>query len=247
MEMLYQYWGGDQRGMEIPEKTNLFTVAIPVASQIPHAVGFAWGAKLKGDNIAVVVYFGDGATSEGDFHEALNFAGVFKVPVVFVCQNNQWAISVPRSRQSAAETLAQKAIAYGFSGVQVDGNDVFAVYRATKEALEKARNGSPTLIECYTYRISDHTTADDAKRYRPQEEVEAWIKKDPIDRLRKYMASKNMWSEDYEKQVRSEAVARVEEAVKKAEAIQPAGKEDVFKYMFADMPQQLKDEMKEAE
>ncbi len=245
MEMLYQYWGGDERGMKIPEKFNFFTIAIPVASQIPHAVGFAWGAKLKGDNIAVVVYFGDGATSEGEFHEALNFAGVFHLPVVFICQNNQWAISMPRSRQSAAQTLAQKAIAYGFNGIQVDGNDVFAVYRSTKEALEKARKGEPTLIECFTYRLSDHTTADDAKRYRTQEELEAWMKKDPIDRLRKYMASKGIWNEDYEKKVRSEAIAKVEEAVKKAEAIQPASREDVFKYMFAEMPQQLKDEMSE--
>lgn len=244
-EMLYQYWGGDERGMKIPEGFNIFTVAIPVASQIPHAVGFAWGAKLKGDDMAVVVYFGDGATSEGEFHEALNFAGVFRLPVVFICQNNQWAISMPRSRQSAAQTLAQKAIAYGFTGIQVDGNDVFAVYRATKEALERARSGEPTLIECYTYRLSDHTTADDAKRYRSQEEVDAWMKKDPIDRLKKYMASKGIWSEEYEKKVRSEAIAKVEEAVKKSEAIQPASKEDIFKYTFAEMPQQLKDEMEE--
>ncbi len=245
MEMLYQYWGGDERGMKVPENINMFMVAIPVASQIPHAVGFAWAAKLKGDDIAVIVYMGDGATSEGEFHEALNFAGVFKVPVVFICQNNQWAISVPRSRQSAAQTIAQKAIAYGFQGIQVDGNDVFAVYRATKDALERARKGEPTLIECFTYRVSDHTTADDAKRYRSAEELAEWTKKDPIDRLKKYMTSKGMWNEDYEKIVRSNAVAKVEEAVKKAEAIQPADKNDMFKFMFAEMPQQLKDEMDE--
>ena len=245
MEMLYQYWGGDERGMKIPEGFNLFTVSIPVASQIPHAVGFAWGAKLKNDPLAVIVYFGDGATSEGDFHSGLNFAGVFKLPVVFICQNNQWAISVPRSRQTASETLAQKAIGYGFSGIQVDGNDVFAVYRATKEALERAHKGEPTLIECFTYRLSDHTTADDAKRYRTQEELEAWIKKDPIERLKKYMASKGMWNEDYEKKVRSDVIAKVEEAVKKAESIQPPEKIDMFRFMFVEMPQKLKDEMSE--
>ncbi len=244
MEMLYQYWSGDERGMKVPDGINIFTMAIPVASQIPHAVGFAWGAKLKGDDLAVIVYFSDGATSEGDFHEALNFAGVFKLPIVFVCQNNQWAISVPRSRQTASETLAQKAIAYGFDCVQVDGNDVFAVYRATREALEKAKKG-PTLVECITYRLSDHTTADDAKRYRTQEEVDEWMKKDPIDRLKKYMSAKDLWSEEYEKNVRDEAVAKVEEAVKKAEALQAPEKQDIFNYTFAEMPQQLKDEMEE--
>ena len=154
-----------------------------MGTQIPIGAGAAWGAKLRGDKIAVLVYFGDGATSKGDFHEGLNLAGVFSLPVVFFCQNNHWAISVPLKRQTAARTLAQKAIAYGFPGIQVDGNDVFAVYKATAEALARARAGDgPTFIEAVTYRLGDHTTADDASRYRTQE-VEVWQGKNPIDRL----------------------------------------------------------------
>ena len=131
--------------------------------------------SYKGDRTAVIAYFGDGGTSKGDFHEGFNMAGVFKLPVVFICQNNQWAISVPRERQSASKTLAQKACAYGFEGIQVDGNDIFAVYKATKDAVEKAKHGGgPTFIECFTYRMSHHTTADDATRYRKEEDVEAW-------------------------------------------------------------------------
>jgi len=141
MKMLYQYWAGDERGMAIPEGINIFTVCIPVATQVSHAVGFAWAEKMKKGKSVVFVYFGDGATSKGDFYESLNFAGVFKVPLVGICQNNQWAISVPRSRQSAAKTLAQKAIAFGFNGIQVDGNDIFAVYKAVREAREKALSG----------------------------------------------------------------------------------------------------------
>src|SRR5918995_95898 len=188
MRMILQYWGGDERGSSIPEGLNDFPITIPVGTQIPIAVGAAWAAKLNGKQSVVMVYLGDGATSKGDFHEGLNFAGVFAVPVVFVCQNNQWAISVPLKRQTAAKTLAQKAIAYGFPGVQVDGNDIFAVYRATSEALMRAREGGgPTFIECLTYRLGDHTTADDASRYRSREQVERWKRKDPVERLRKYM------------------------------------------------------------
>src|SRR5918996_5952909 len=163
MRMILQYWAGDERGSIIPQGQNDFPISIPVATQIPIGAGVAWGAKYKGDNIAVLVFLGDGATSKGDFHEGLNAAGVFSLPVVFFCQNNQWAISVPLKRQTAAETLAQKAIAYGFPGIQVDGNDVFAVYSATDQALKRARAGQgPTFIEAVTYRIGDHTTADDA-------------------------------------------------------------------------------------
>src|SRR3990172_4961654 len=167
----------DQKALILQREGRLGTYA-PVWGQ--------WAAKLKKDPAVVLVYFGDGATSKGDFHEGLNIAGVFKVPVVFICQNNQWAISVPLKQQTAAETLAQKAIAYGFEGIQVDGNDVFSVYKATQEALDHARSGGgPTLIECLTYRMGDHTTADDAARYRNPEEVAEWKKKDPIERLKK--------------------------------------------------------------
>ena len=170
-EMLYQYWSGDERGNKIPKDLNCFTVTVPVATQIPIAVGAAWAEKLKGTKNISLVYFGDGATSEGDFHEGLNFAGVMKLPVVFVCQNNQWAISVPFYKQSGSKTVAQKAVSYGINGIRVDGNDVFAVYSAILSAVENARKNIPTLIECVTYRISDHTTSDDSSRYRTVEEV----------------------------------------------------------------------------
>ncbi|MFH0848614.1 MAG: pyruvate dehydrogenase (acetyl-transferring) E1 component subunit alpha [archaeon] len=246
LRMLFQYWAGDERGDMIPEGLNCFTVAIPVGTQIPHAVGLAWAASLRGDRIAAAVYFGDGATSKGDFHEALNFAGVFKVPVIFLCQNNHYAISVPVERQTAAETLAQKAVAYGFEGIQVDGNDVFAVFKATSEALEKARSGlGPTLIECDTYRISDHTTSDDASRYRTSNEVLEWRKKDPVDRLRKYMQRNQFWNEEYERKLLDDLSRMVEKGVQEAEAAVPPKPEDIFSFTFAETPRSLKEQMED--
>jgi pyruvate dehydrogenase E1 component alpha subunit len=243
LDVLYEYWGGDERGNKIPEKIKAFTVAIPVGTQIPHAVGFAWAAKMKKKKMVVLVYFGDGATSEGDFHEGLNFAGVFKIPIVFLCQNNQWAISIPFKRQTASKTIAQKAIAYGFEGIQVDGNDVFAVYKSTREALEKARSGGgPTLIECLTYRMADHTTSDDASRYRSKEELAEWSKRDPIDRLRKYMKNRNLWSQDYEQKIQTEVFEKVHKAVEKAESIQPPDLLDMFRWTYATMTPQLKEQ-----
>ncbi|MBU5537339.1 MAG: pyruvate dehydrogenase (acetyl-transferring) E1 component subunit alpha [Candidatus Aenigmatarchaeota archaeon] len=248
MEGLYQYWAGDERGMKILEGRNALPVAIPVGTQVPHAVGIAWAMKLQGRKNVVVTYFGDGATSKGDFHEGMNFAGVFKVPCVFICQNNQWAISVPRSRQTASETLAQKAFAYGFDGILVDGNDVFAVFKVTKDAVEKARAGKgPTFIECYTYRMENHTTADDWKRYRDPREVEEWKKKDPIDRLKKYMEGEGIWSEDYEKEVWDSAKAKVNEAVKKFESVPPLMPLDMFEYVYAELPPELEEQRKDFE
>src|SRR5438132_2522344 len=229
MWMIFQYWAGDERGSQIPEGLNDFPITIPVATQIPIAVGVALAAKAKGDAIAVIAYMGDGATSKGDFHEELNFAGVFAAPVVFVCQNNQWAISVPLKRQTAAKTLAQKAIAYGFSGIQVDGNDPFAVYKATHEALDQARDGQgPTLIECVTYCLGDHTTADDASRYWSRDEVEQWRKKDPIERLKKYMEKEGLWNKSYDQGVCSEAKEKVEQAVHEQENFPPSDPWDIF-------------------
>ncbi len=215
--------------MHAPADLNVFPICVSVGTHIPHAVGAALAAKLSSDPVAVVCYVGDGATSKGDFHEGLNLAGVFKVPAVFICQNNQWAISVPVARQTAAATLAQKAWAYGFEGVQVDGNDVFAVYRATRQALEKARSGGgPTFIECHTYRLGDHTTADDASRYRPATELEAWRSRDPILRLRRYMEQKGLWSEAYGAEVQQRAEARIDEAVHKAESAPPPEPGEMF-------------------
>jgi pyruvate dehydrogenase E1 component alpha subunit len=244
MRMIFQYWAGDERGSQIPENLNDYPITIPVSTQIPVAVGAALAAKTKGDAIAVMAYMGDGATSKGDFHEGLNFAGVFAAPVVFLCQNNQWAISVPLSRQTAAKTLAQKAIAYGFSGIQVDGNDVFAVYRAAHEALERARGGGgPTLIECLTYRLGDHTTADDASRYRSREEVEAWKRKDPIERLCKYMEKAGLWTKSYEQAVRAEAKEQVEAAVHEEENFPPPDPVDMFRFTYQELPMDLKEQM----
>lgn len=244
LRMILQYWSGDERGSLIPEGQNDFPITIPVGTHIPIAVGAAWAAKFKGDRIAMVAYLGDGATSKGDFHEGLNFAGIFSLPVIFLCQNNHWAISVPLSRQTAAETLAQKAIAYGFDGIQVDGNDVFAVYEATKEALDRARRGGgPTLVECVTYRMGDHTTADDASRYRSQEEVEQWQKRDPIDRLKMYMETRGLWNESYGQKVLSEARDQVEASVREEEAVPPADPRDMFLYTFQELTEELREQM----
>ncbi len=233
VHQLFQYWSGDERGMRCPDDLNVFPVCIPVSTHLPHAVGAAIAMKLKKQKSAAIVYFGDGATSKGDFHEAFNMAGVFRAPVVFICQNNQWAISVPLSRQTAAKTLAQKALAYGFSGIQADGNDAFAVYRAASEALYKAREGGgPSFIECQTYRISDHTTADDSSRYRPAGEVEYWKAKDPLKRLKSYMEKEGLLTEDYQKQLEGKNERTLDEAFREMERIGPPPPSEMFAYTF---------------
>ena len=246
LSSFYLYWMGSEEGMRIPEGLNNFTIAIPVGSQVPHAVGASWAAKILGHRIGVMVFFGDGATSEGDFHEGMNFAGVFRTPTVFVCLNNQYAISVPRTRQTASETLAQKALAYGFQGVVVDGNDVLAVYAAAREALDRARSGGgPTFIEAYTYRLGDHTTSDDARRYRREEEVRAWEKKEPLLRFRRYLEKKGIWGEDREKELVAEISEEIGRAVEEAEAVPPPEIEDLFKDNYAEMPWNLREQLEE--
>jgi pyruvate dehydrogenase E1 component alpha subunit len=243
--LLFQYWAGDERGLVTPEGLNILPVSVSVSTHIPHAVGAAMAARYRNDPIAVVAYFGEGATSKGDFHEGFNIAGVFGLPVVFICQNNQWAISLPREKQTSACTLAQKAIAYGFEGIQVDGNDIFAVYAATRSAVEKARNGGgPTFIECHTYRISDHTTADDARRYRRPEEVESWKKKDPISRLVKYMEKRGLITEGYLNEVKERSVEIIDRAVKKAENESPPDPRDMFMNTCGKLSKRQMNEMK---
>lgn len=233
---IFQYWSGDERGQLTPDHLNIFPFCVSVGTHIPHAVGAAMAARYRRDPIAVVAYFGDGATSKGDFHEGFNMAGVFRLPVVFICQNNQWAISIPVKEQTAAASLAQKAVAYGFEGIQVDGNDVFAVYCATRNALEKARgNGGPTFIECLTYRVADHTTADDAGRYRSAEEVAAWRARDPILRLERFMAAQGFWNEDYGREARSRASAAMDEAVHEMEGFPPPAAADMFEHACASL------------
>jgi pyruvate dehydrogenase E1 component alpha subunit len=215
----FLYYNGYEEGNLLHPSARTLPVAIPVGSQIPHAVGLAYAMKYRGEkNSAAVVFFGDGGTSQGDFHEGLNFASLWQVPVVFVCQNNHWAISVPRSKQSYAKTLAQKAIAYDMPGIQVDGNDLLAMYKATREALDRAYGGEgPTLIEAVTYRLMMHTTADDPKKYRSEEEVQQWWQRDPIPRFRQYLESKGIWNQSLQGDLEAEIKKEVEAAVNEFE------------------------------
>jgi pyruvate dehydrogenase E1 component alpha subunit len=244
IENIYDVYGGDERGYNI--KQNIVPFAIPVGTQMLHACGIAYALKFKNKKAVAITYFGEGGTSEGDFHEAMNFAGIFKLPVIFICQNNQYAISVPVKKQTASETLAQKAIAYGFEGIKVDGNDVFAVFKVVKEAIEKAKKGKgPTLIECFTYRMSDHTTADDAKKYRSEKEVKLWEKKDPIRRLEIFMLKKKIANKKYFLMVKEEAEKKVNLAVKKYESKQEAPAEDILKYIYKELPENMQDQLQE--
>ncbi len=237
---LFQYWAGDERGLLCPEGLNILPVSVSVGTHLLHAVGAAMGARYRNDKIVTAAYFGDGATSKGDFHEAFNFAGVYRLPVVFICQNNQWAISVPRGRQTAAATLAQKALAYGFDSIQVDGNDVFAVYRATRQAADRARSGEgPTFIECFTYRMSHHTTADDADRYRSKAEVEEWQGKDPILRLERFMQKRGLAGEDTRREVAQRTRAAIDEAVRAAERMPPPERRELYRSVYAECTPRL--------
>ena len=221
-------------------------MSIPVGTHMLHAVGIAWAMKQAGENVAVLTFFGEGATSEGDFSEAMNMAGVFQVPVVFFCQNNQYAISLPFTKQTASPTVAQKALAYGMFGVQVDGNDVFAVYRVTAEALDRARTAhEPTLIEAHTYRVMDHTTSDDARRYREESEVEPWRKRDPIERLARYMRAQGLLDDAAAAEALADADRQVAEAVAAFEAIPPPGPEELFAHVYADLTPPLAEQKAE--
>lgn len=235
------HWMGDERGNKIPEGVHVNPIAIPIGTQMLHATGIAWAFKLRKEPRVAVTFFGDGATSEGDFHEAMNFASVLQAPVVFFCQNNQWAISVPREIQMNSKTVAQKALAYDMPTVMVDGNDVFAVYKAAKEAVERARaGGGPSFIEAVTYRLGDHTTADDARRYRDPEEVSAWTARDPLVRTRKFLERKGLWDEARQKAADEKAKAVVTEIVRTAEGIEKPSTDDIFDYTFAgELPPEL--------
>ena len=221
MERILLFFAGYlEGGQPGPEQRDL-PICIPVATQLPHAVGLAYAAQYRGDDAVVMAYCGDGATSEGDFHEAMNFAGVWHVPMVFLIQNNQWAISVPLKKQTHSRTIAQKALAYGFPGLQVDGNDLLAVYAATREAVERARRGEgPTLIECVTYRLGVHTTSDDPTKYRSTEEVQAWERKDPLTRFGAYLQKRNLLEAGLEEAVDAE-IARAVSAFEATGAADP--------------------------
>ena len=240
-KMLMFFAGHLEGGSPAPGQRDL-PITIPVSTQLPHAVGLAYAAQYKDDDAVVMAFFGDGATSEGDFHEAANFAGVWHVPVVFVCQNNQWAISVPLKKQTHSRTIAQKALAYGFPGIQVDGNDLLAVYAATQEAVTRARAGDgPTLIECVTYRLGVHTTADDPTKYRSDDEVKAWEKKDPLTRLVPYLEEKGLRVSGLEDEIDAEIAA----AVERFEATPPPDPITVFDHVYAERPPHLERERAE--
>ncbi|ELY68476.1 pyruvate dehydrogenase (acetyl-transferring) E1 component subunit alpha [Natrinema versiforme] len=232
------YWMGHEDGNAALADIEVFPLNISIASHLPHAVGWSWAAKLNGDERASVVHFGDGSTSEGDFHEALNFAGVFDTPNIFFCNNNQWAISVPRERQTASATIAQKAHAYGFEGVQVDGMDPLATYVVTAAAREKAVAGDddrprPTLIEAVQYRYGAHTTADDPSVYRDDEEVEQWREKDPIDRFEAYLRNEGVLEDDRIETIETEIEETLATLIERAEGVE-GDPSELFEYTYAE-------------
>ncbi len=247
MESLLRYWGGDEWGLRVPEGLKMLPFAIPVGTQIPHAVGLAMAQKLGRTGGAVMVTVGDGGTSKGDFHEGLNFAGVYDLPLVVGVENNQYAISLPRSMQTRSRTIAQKALAYGLSGVLVDGNDVAACYEATSYALSLARRGRPVLVEFITYRRSYHTTAElVSHKLQPKEELELWEKRDPLLRLEKYLESRGMLSEEERNTVYEDATRRVKEAVEKFRSTPAPDPLDIFRYMYSRPTSNLVEQAHEA-
>jgi 2-oxoisovalerate dehydrogenase E1 component subunit alpha len=239
VDYLLYYRGTWHGGMYDPAATGFAQVSVPVGSQSLHAVGYAMGAKMDGRSTVAMAYFGDGATSEGDVHEACNFAAVFHAPVIFLCQNNQWAISVPLSAQTAAP-IWRKATAYGFPGIQVDGNDVLAVYQATAQAAVRAREeGVPTLIEAVTYRMGPHSTADDVTKYRPKEEVEAWRARDPLERYQRWLVSSGTVDDAFLTKVDDEADAFAVRLRAGVTSAAPRPVAEIFQWVFADLPPHL--------
>jgi 2-oxoisovalerate dehydrogenase E1 component alpha subunit len=240
LKEMFLYWGGDERGSDYAGPRRDFPICITIAAHATHAVGVAYAMKLRREPRVAVCAIGDGATSKGDFYEGLNAAGAWKLPVVFVVTDNQWAISVPRAKQSAARTLAQKAIAAGIEGVQVDGNDIIAVRHAMDQALAKARSGGgPTLVEAITYRLSDHTTADDASRYRsPDELAEAW-KREPVLRLRTYLTGLGAWNKAREDALLKECNEQVQAAAQAYLDTPPPTAEQMFDHLYATLPAAL--------
>ncbi len=219
---------------------NFVTPSSPIGTHIIHAAGWAVAERMKGGDGVAVTYFGDGATSSNDFHTGMNFAGVYQAPVIFLCQNNGWAISLPVERQTAAETLADKALGYGVPGVRVDGNDVLAMYTATKEAVERARRGEgPTFIEALTYRMGPHSSSDDPTRYRSTQEVAGWQLRDPLLRFRRYLEQRGIWDDQKEEALWADVREEIAEAVKAAEAAEPVPVSSLFDDIYETPTPQL--------
>jgi pyruvate dehydrogenase E1 component alpha subunit len=240
------WWRGHPAGWWDPREFNVASICVPIATQIPHAVGFAWGSALKGEDRVALALFGDGATSEGAFHEGATFAGVMKAPVVLFCNNNQWAISTPLSAQTAAPTLADKAIGYGIPGVRVDGGDVLAVYEATREAVDRARAGEgPTFIEAVTYRAAPHATADDPSIYIDAERVEEERENECVGRFERYLRRSGVLSDEKAEEIRTEALELMRAGIAEAEAEPPADPGLVFEHAYANPPPALADDLAE--
>lgn len=247
LENIFLYWYGNERGSIKPEGVKILPTNIIIGSQSNIAAGLAMASKIRKTDEVTVFTIGDGGTAHGEFYEGLNYAASFKAPVVAVIQNNQWAISTPVSKASNSETLAQKGAAFGIPFVQVDGNDMLAMYVATKEALDRARNGEgPTLIEAITYRMGPHTTSDDPSIYRTKEEENEWAKKDPIDRFKKYLIDKGYWSEKEDKKLEEEVLEEINDTFKKVESY-GANVEliEIFEHTYAEMTPQLKEQYEE--
>ncbi len=242
---VFRYWGGDERGNDFAHSGD-FPICVPIGTQCLHAAGVATAFKLRKQKRVAVTSIGDGGTSQGDFYEAMNLAGDWQLPLVFVVNNNQWAISIPRSIQTRCATIAQKAIAAGFEGIQVDGNDIIAMRAVMDEALEKARQGKgPTLIEAVTYRLCDHTTADDAKRYRDTKEVEDAWKKEPLLRIRSYLMQTGAWSDAEETALLQQCAAEVDAAVEEYMNQAPQEPESMFKWLYETLPEAYESQRQE--
>lgn len=239
------------KGRQMPDhycyrEAHVTSISSPIGTQITQGVGFAWAAKIKKEDVVAITYFGEGATSSNEFHNGMNFAGVFKAPTVFFCRNNGWAISVPTERQTASRTFADKAIAYGMPGIRVDGNDIFAVVKVTRDAIARAARGEgPTLIEAMTYRLSGHSTSDDPKAYRPDGTLDPWRLQDPIPRLRKHLQKTYGWDDARDKELEAEVDAQLREAIKVAEATAPPSLESMFEDVFAETPWHLREQQAE--
>jgi TPP-dependent pyruvate/acetoin dehydrogenase alpha subunit len=240
------WWRGHPAGWWNPEEWGVASICVPIATHVPHAVGFAWGSKLKDEDRVAIAYFGDGATSEGAFHEGATFAGVMQAPAILFCNNNQWAISTPLSAQTAAPTLADKAIGYGMPGVRVDGGDVLAVYEATREAAARARAGDgPTLIDAVTYRAAPHATADDPSIYIDPERVEEERENECVGRYERYLTRLGLLTDDRAEGIRQEALEAMRQGIAEAEAEPPADLGLVFEHAYGDPPRALAGDLDE--
>lgn len=244
LKQLFMYWYGREEGNHFSEDVKILPISVPIGSQINHAAGLAYASMIQNKKEVTLAFIGDGGTSHGEFHEGMNFAAVYNVPLIVVIQNNQFAISTPRSKQTKSETLAQKAIGYGITGILVDGNDPLAMYTVVREARKKALNGNgPTLIEAYTYRLGPHTTSDDPTIYRSDKELKEWEKKDPLKRFKIYLENKKLWNNELEEKQIKEYEEYTNKIFKEIENSKPISVDDVFKYNYLHMHKDLEEQL----